>query len=458
MYLTDALRLNSQPRLVFVGAGGKTTALFQLARELLAGTPQRKAAASVLVSATTHLAVQQLALSDRYFIIQTSKDLDTLEKKLPNGVVLCIGPEVEPERMGSLQPELLARLREIAETQQCPLLLEGDGSRRRPLKAPAAHEPVIPEWADTVVVVAGLSGIGQPLSDLCVHRPEIFRSMCRLEFGEKITVNALADVLNHSMGGLKGIPDSARRVALLNQADDADCQASAKRLAGLLQRKYQSVLVAALAPRQHLEASKRILAVFEPVAGVVLAAGASSRLGKPKQVLPWRGEPLVRHVARAALSAGLSPVLVVTGSAAAEVQAALQDLPVVVVNNPAWQEGQSSSLKTGLAALPGDCGAAVFLLADQPQVSPELVRGLVELHSQTLSPLVAPLVNGRRGNPVLFDQCTFADLNDLSGDVGGRALFSHYQAAWLPWHDSDQGLDVDTEEDYARLLEMRGEE
>lgn len=457
MHLTDALRLGSQPSLGLVGAGGKTTALFHLARELLEGTPQREAHPTVLVSATTHLAVHQLAQADHLFIVQKPEDIQGFEDHLPTGVVLIIGPEADPERMAGLTADLMNRLRQLAEIHKSPLLLECDGSRCHPLKAPAAHEPAIPDWIDLVVVVAGLSGLGQPLSADIVHRPEIFSALSGMSSGETISVEKLAGVLNHPAGGLKGIPRGARRIALLNQADDSIRQANAKRLATFLLESYDAAVIASLGSPDSNKVDKRILAAYEPTAGIILAAGASSRLGKPKQVLPWRGEPLVRHVARTVLSAGLQPVVVVTGYSATEVNAAVQDLPVSVVNNPDWQSGQSTSIKVGLTSVPVRCGSTLFLLADQPQLSIELVRGLVELHTQTLSPLVAPLIDGQRGNPVLFDKATFEDLNQLIGDTGGRALFAHYSVAWLPWYDDMQNLDVDTPEDYQRLLDMEGD-
>ena len=455
--LVDALRLGPQPSLVLVGAGGKTTALFRLGREMLAGAPHRPAVRTVLVSATTHLAVQQVALADHHFVIESAQDIDILAADLPAGLVLCTGPQAEVERMAGLAPSLLGHLRQVAEAGGCPLLMEGDGSRRHPLKAPASHEPVIPEWVEHVVVVAGLSALGQPLGAEWVHRPEIYARLSGLSLGEPITAEAMVQVLNHPDGGLKEIPAQARRVVLLNQADETVLQAAGQRLAGQLLQNYQAVLVASLAPPQASPSAEEpgpVVAVHETTAAVILAAGASIRLGQPKQVLAWRGEPLVRHVVRTALQAGLSPVVVVTGSAAEAVQAAVQDLPVRIVYNPDWQSGQSSSLISGLAALPAGCGAALFMLADQPQIPPGLVSALVELHAQTLAPLVAPLVDGRRGNPVLFDRSTFPDLRALTGDVGGRVLFSRYPVAWLPWHDPALTLDVDTLEDYARLQEL----
>jgi molybdenum cofactor cytidylyltransferase len=97
-------------------------------------------------------------------------------------------------------------------------------------------------------------------------------------------------------------------------------------------------------------------------------------------------------------------------------------------------------------------GGAIFLLADQPQVTPQIIRALVERHAQNMSAIVAPLAGDRRANPVLFDRETFQDLLGLSGDVGGRALFTKYAVDYVPWHDESLLLDVDTEDDYRKLL------
>jgi molybdenum cofactor cytidylyltransferase len=190
----------------------------------------------------------------------------------------------------------------------------------------------------------------------------------------------------------------------------------------------------------------------ESVAGVILAAGASRRMGRSKQVLLWRGKPLICHVAHTALEAGLAPVVVVTGAEAEGVQAALAGAPVEIVHNPNWAEGQSTSVRVGLQALPPDTTAAIFLLADQPHIPIELVRALIERHAQTRPPIVAPMIEGKRGNPVLFDRSVFPDLMTLHGDAGGRLVFSRYPITCVPWNDPHLLLDVDTLEDYERLL------
>jgi molybdenum cofactor cytidylyltransferase len=229
--------------------------------------------------------------------------------------------------------------------------------------------------------------------------------------------------------------------------------------------------------------NKQIYAVHEPVAGIILAAGESVRYGQAKQLLDWRGEPFVRAVARTALEAGLSPVVVVTGANAETVGPRVGALDVRVVHNPDWKDGQGSSIRTGVFAIhspPGlpqiqpldfsvpsekmnvgsrraglrtdGVGAAIFLLADQPQVTTSILRALIEKHAQGLYPIVAPMVMDRRANPVLFDRATFRDLGAIQGDVGGRAIFHKNRVEYLPGHDDRLRLDVDTPEMYRRLI------
>jgi molybdenum cofactor cytidylyltransferase len=265
-----------------------------------------------------------------------------------------------------------------------------------------------------------------------------------LSLGDVIAPEAIAQVLRDPIGGLKNVPPTARRIAVLNQADTPELQAQAQIIARQLLPTYHSVAITALKYQQ-------IIAVHEPTAGIILAAGTSTRMGQPKPLLTWRGEPFIRHVARTALKAGLSPVVIVAGEHTSEIRHSVADLPVTVVHNPDWDAGQSTSVRCGLRALPDTIGSAIFLLADQPHIPIELVKALKDQHAQALNPIVAPLIDERRGNPVLFDCVTFADLQALTGDVGGRAVFAKHPIAYVPWHDANLLLDVDTPEDYQRL-------
>ena len=432
------------PLLALVGSGGKTSAWVRLSREL---------PAPVIVTATAHLALEQTGLADVWHSITDPGQIQRAFINL-SGVTLFTGKPGVDGRTAGLDEAALAVLYRLAEDQCLPVLVEADGSRRLPLKAPAEHEPVIPAWVDQVVVVAGLSGLGRALSHETVHHPEIFARLSGLAPGEIVTVETLARVLVHPRGGLKSIPVGAARIALINQADNPALLAQAQTLARLLLPVFPRVIIASL---ENGAAEEAVKSVYSPVAGVVLAAGGSTRFGGPKQLIDWFGQPMVRHVARTALAAELDPVVVVVGAHQDGVRRALEGLPVIVVDNPDWAAGQSSSIRAGVEALPGETGAAIFLLSDQPQAPERLLSTLVETHRQSLSPVVAPRAGGRRTNPVLFDRQTFADLLGLTGDVGGRALFSKYRITWVEWLDDRLAMDIDTPEDYRRLFESMNE-
>lgn len=437
MTLVGALRLHRPASLAAVGAGGKTSALFQIARQLIP---------PVWLTTTTHLGLDQLSLADRHILFPCSPG-KLASVTSPGAGVVVFTSLADADRAAGLTGPDLEVLRQAAADACIPLLVEADGSRMLPLKAPAAHEPVIPVWVDQVIVVAGLSGLGKPLDDASVHRPEIFASLGGLLPGELVSLEALGRVLRHGQGGLKGIPASARRIVLLNQADTLVDLLPVYTLASKLLDVYDVVITASLA-------NDKIYAVHEPYAGILLAAGESRRMQKPKQLMPWRGEPLVRVAAKNALAGGCTPLIVVTGAYAEEVEASLIGLPVTVVNNPVYREGQSASIRAGLAALPERTGSVFFFLADQPQIPPALVRQLASCHALRHSAVLAPRVQGRRANPVLFDRDTFAHLMQLSGDTGGRAIFDRFPPDFLDWDDLSILLDVDSPADYMKLMDI----
>ncbi|NPV76778.1 MAG: putative selenium-dependent hydroxylase accessory protein YqeC [Anaerolineae bacterium] len=440
MNLRQALRIKHNVCMAIVGAGGKTTLMFRLARQL---------PPSAIVTTTTHLGIEQRLLADHHFYINSLADLDFLEANPPYGVTLVTGSQVG-ERISSLAPDALLRLSEIVREKNFPLIIEADGSRSLPVKAPSGHEPAIPPWVDTVVNVVGLSALGKPFSPEVVHRYEEFALLSGLNNLAPITLEALYKVLAHPNGGLKNIPLGARKIVVLNQADTQDIVVVEK-LAMALRNTYDAALVGFLNSR---DPEGEVLSVHEPIAGIILAAGASTRMGLPKILLEWNGKPFLRIVAENALKADLHPVIVVVGAIKEQAEKILEGLSVCIVENERWEDGQSTSVVKGLTALSQSVGGAIFLLADQPQVPYELLTELVRLHAHSLSPIVAPRVNGRRANPVLFDATTFSSMFQLTGDSGGRQLFSQFPLEWLDWPDERILLDVDTEDDYLQLKKI----
>jgi molybdenum cofactor cytidylyltransferase len=188
------------------------------------------------------------------------------------------------------------------------------------------------------------------------------------------------------------------------------------------------------------------------VGAVVLAAGASSRMGSPKQTLRYRGESLLRRAALAALGAGCRPVIVVTGAHAELSRRELEGLDVREVFNPLWETGMASSIRAGVEALiSADPAAAVLLLCDQPHVTADVISRLVGARRATGSPLVASAYGGGFGAPALFGRTLFAELTRLEGAAGAKQVIKRHasEAHFLPFPSGE--VDVDTPDDFSRL-------
>jgi molybdenum cofactor cytidylyltransferase len=200
------------------------------------------------------------------------------------------------------------------------------------------------------------------------------------------------------------------------------------------------------------------------IGAVILAAGNSSRMraaeqGINKLLQPLSGRPMLRHVAEAALASAVSDVVVVTGNEKAGVTMALRGLPVTFSDNPDYSKGLSTSLISGLNALPEDCDGAVILLGDMPAVDSHLLDRLIAAFDPSEDrAIIVASHEGQRGNPVLWAKRFFAEMRELSGDAGARALFAPYAGLICEVEaGSDAPLtDIDTEEALS-AYRMRGQ-
>ncbi|MDQ3695166.1 MAG: molybdenum cofactor cytidylyltransferase [Chloroflexota bacterium] len=189
------------------------------------------------------------------------------------------------------------------------------------------------------------------------------------------------------------------------------------------------------------------------ISGIILAAGQSSRLGRPKQLLPLAGRPLLAHVVAHAAASGLDETILVLGHEAAAIAAALGNHGQRTVINPDYAAGQSTSVRAGLAAVSPQTNAVVFLLGDQPAVTVDIIDAMLDTYRVHRSGIVVPAYGGRRGNPVLFDRAVFPELRQVTGDEGARAIVrAHAESIRLVAVPGDAPQDVDTEADYQRLL------
>ncbi len=189
------------------------------------------------------------------------------------------------------------------------------------------------------------------------------------------------------------------------------------------------------------------------ISGIILAAGRSERLGRVKQLLPFRGKPMLSHIVETSLGSRLHEVIVVLGYKAGEIEKTVDLGDATVIINNDYEAGQSTSLRIGLSAISDHSEAALFILGDQPLVTTEVINRLIGEYALEKKGFLIPVFQGKRGNPVLIDRSIFPRLASLTGDQGARVLFEEYadQIKEIDVGDGCIHCDVDTLDDYLRM-------
>jgi len=229
------------------------------------------------------------------------------------------------------------------------------------------------------------------------------------------------------IGALGSVRTHARRLARLQE--QGFTSAELRKIHGPVglavgARSPAEIAVAILAD---LVQQRRRRAGAPRIAGIVLAAGTASRMGRNKLVLPVHGKPMVAHAVEAAAAAGLDPVIVVTGHEAAAVRRAAGNTPVTFVQNNDFARGLSTSLRAGIGAVPPECEGAVVLLGDMPGITAPLIEKVVKAFDPAEDRAICvATAQGQRGHPVLWGRQFFPELEALEGDAGARVVMDRY--------------------------------
>ena len=238
-----------------------------------------------------------------------------------------------------------------------------------------------------------------------------------------LTEAEIAAVLAHPAGGLKGIPPSADVIVLINKVETAVQLQSAYKIAHyvLQQSRIKRVIIAVLKKDQPVRA------VVRRVKAVVLAAGQSVRMGQTKQLLPWGGTTMLGQVLRNLKKSAVYDILVVTGHEAEKIEALAAAEDIAAIRNTQYAIGEMlSSLQTAVAQLPLHIDAVLVMLADQPQVTPDIIDQLLHAYWQGQDTIIAPTFNSERGNPVLIDRAHFVELLALPLGAAPRDLIKRH--------------------------------
>jgi molybdenum cofactor cytidylyltransferase len=187
---------------------------------------------------------------------------------------------------------------------------------------------------------------------------------------------------------------------------------------------------------------------------IILAAGASTRLGTPKQLLPYRQKNLLRFTIEQAIESQAGPVIVVLGAHANQLSANIGDYKVNIIQNTGWDEGMASSIRCGIESLQlfePTCAGAILLMCDQPFVNASLIRELVAASKETHKPVVTCRYANTIGPPALFSKSVFPELLELTGDTGARRIVEGHLGEVATVSFPKGNVDIDTIADYDEL-------
>ncbi len=396
--ITDALQIRLPEHAVIsvVGAGGKTSLIFAWARELASSGK------SVVITTTTHM-YRPERMEEGSIRIVVSDD-----------------PE-RPDKVTAPPAEILDRLREEADV----VLIEADGSRRMPLKWPADREPVIPDYTDITVCVAGLSALGRRTADAIYNAGGLPDALQR----ETVDMNLMHALVSSRDGGQKGVRGDFR--VFMNQVDDdTDRLASAYRL--------QQIFAV-----MGIQSAWGSLKPEEPKIAIILeAAGDSKRFGSNKLLhIMDDGRPMIASILDAVRPLEAYKKILVTQYD--EVAAMAPDLNVVMNDRP--DLGISRSMQLGLEA-GGDADAFMFCVCDQPGLTTATIRKLIEAYKKGTAGIVSLAWQGKMCNPKIFSSRYKEELMSLSGDTGGRQIIAAHtdDILLIEAESEDEVKDIDS--------------
>ena len=377
--ITEALQLRLPEHAVIsvVGAGGKTSLIFAWAHELAA------AGKNVVITTTTHMYRP--------------------ERMEEDGIRIVVSDDPErPDKVSAPPAEVLDSLRDTADV----VLIEADGSRRMPLKWPADREPVIPDYTDVTVCVAGLSALGRRTADV-VYNAEGLPDVLKRETAD---MNLIHAIVSSRDGGQKGVRGDFR--VFMNQVDDdIDRLAAAYRM--------QQIFAV-----MGIQSAWGTLMPEEPKIAVILeAAGNSTRFGSNKLLhIMDDGRPMIASIFDAVRPLDVyKKILVTQYDDIAEMAAGFD-----VVMNDRPDLGISRSMQLGLAAA-GDADAYMFCVCDQPGLSTSTIKKLIEAYKKGTAGIVSLAWQGKMCNPKIFSSRYMEELMRLSGDTGGRQIIAAHK-------------------------------
>ena len=447
MKLHEALDIVRGDVVAFTGAGGKTSALINLGHELVAMGWR------VVATTTAGISTHELELMP--WALTPGEGRGMLSLALDEAGMVFVYDRIRGGRVSGPEPGYVSQLLDSVDSDG--LLIEADEAGGLPLKATGCQAAGIPVETTLVVPMASLSVLGAPLDANHVCNPQAMMARYGFVEGQRVKSPWVAQVLRDPQLGLAHVPPGARVAVLLNQVRERGIVRARARLIARLMLRSERVERVAIGS---VRGSEPVHEVQQSVSAIVLAAGMSRRMGRPKQLLPWTADlTILEHIIMQLLLARVSHITVVTGHCAAETGRLARKYAVNVVHNPHHAtEEMLSSLQAGLASLPPHIGGALVLLGDQPRITPRVINQVLSGWAEGRGRIVAPVHQGRRGHPVLFERRFWQEIMELPAGASPRELLGrNREELALVEVASDCVLrDVDTPDDYRRERKLAG--
>lgn len=439
MKLYQGFDLKRGDVVALVGAGGKTATMMALGHELA------EAGWRVLATTTTRISTEQLEMMPRALTVDVGAG--AISDALNAERFIFVYGDIRGIKVHGPPLSQISWLLDSVDADL--LLIEADGARRLPFKAPHDHEPVIPPETTLVIPIAALAVLGQPLDDDHVYNAQAMIDRFGFYPGSPVKSPWVAQVMRDEMMGLRGVPEQARVMIFLNGTPAAGyVRARARLIARLILRsaRVQGVVLGSA------RAADPVVEVQRPVGAVVLAAGMSTRMGQAKVLLPWLNDkPILEHIIDQLRTARVDHIVVVTGHYADDVRRVAERMGVETVHNPDYAQGEMlSSLQAGLRAMPDNIAAAMSVLGDQPRIESRIVAQVMMAYAEGKGEIIAPSYQRRRGHPILISRRFWPELLALgTGGAPRDVINAHADQIGYVEVDTDSVLrDVDTMQDY----------
>ena len=425
------ISLDNQELISITGGGGKTTSMFRLAKELL------KHGKKVLISTTTAIMKPDDSKYEQLYLTEDT-DYKTIEPS-SSGIVVLGSKVNKINKLIRVESQVID---EIFESKKFDyIIVEADGSKRKPIKAPASHEPVIPSLTTKTIGIIGMDAVGQRIYEENVHRAILFSQVTNSKLGDNIDENIIYNLIVSPAGIFKNSPLNSSKYIILNKSET--------KARNLVSQKIKSKVIS-----NKIDIKNIIIGSMGKetrVTGIIMASGFSRRMKTDKLLLKLGDKMVLEKVIESCVKSNLDDIMVIYRKEEIKNIAERYNLKTVLNENAI--EGQSASIKLGANNIEQDMKGMMFIVGDQPHLDPITINTIIDEFEVDQEKIIIPIYNENKGNPTIFPVHLKEQLLALAGDVGGKEVINNNldRVKYVDIENYQAGMDMDTIEEYEKL-------